>query len=100
MGVIGIYITKTVQSLKSCANQKLKDVIFHLLYRKLLFTLHEAVFQARGNVFLFDLLVKFFFKFMQALSVWTEDRVRHYGVFQNEVCGSLLFSSFFMLVSI
>ena len=75
-GVIGIYITKTVQSLKSCANQKLKDVIFHLLFRKLLFTLHEAVFQARGNVFLFDLLVKFFFNFMQALSVWTEDRVR------------------------
>ena len=40
----GIYITKKVQSLKSCSNQKLSDVIFHRLFSILLFTLHEAVF--------------------------------------------------------
>ena len=34
---------------------------------------------------------------MQALSVWTGDRVRHYRVFQDEVCGSSLSSNFFSL---
>ena len=47
------YNNKIVQSLKSCSNQKLNDVIFHRLFSILLSHFTEQYFQIRGKFVLF-----------------------------------------------